>query len=299
MESERRRGAKSLSLHLVVALAVILTTLGANAVAQADTASPGTTPVLDKKAFLPIVYSPPPVCPTTSSATFAAIGFIDGPYKSNALTDENADFRLSILGYAPNNSALLDYVNYGGGGSADDGPRFSGIFTPPRKPAFVKAYQVYGWIWNQGAGSVPPYGSRDVLNPAWGGVTALDFGTTKGEPLNIPARTTANAPGDYRALVLYAGPRELTLAYMLQDQVAVNGTGYVVHMLNFCVDPNLVATYRAQLNANGYRSTMKLPAIKNNQAVGVAIGVTVTVAVRDGAAYMDPRGKTNWWYDLP
>jgi hypothetical protein len=290
---------KSRTQYLATVLVVVMTTLGTYGMAQAEIVTPGNSPSNSYRLFIPLVYTPPPTCPLTSSATYDAIAFNGSPYKNNAISDENADFRLSILGYAPNNSALLDYVNYGGGGWTDDGPRFSAIFTPHRKPTFVKAYQVYQWNWNQGAGSVPPYGNRGALNSASGGVTAIDFGTTKGESLNIPERTTPNAPGDYRALVLYAGPRELTLAYMLQDQVVVNGYGYVVHMVNFCVDPNLVATYRAQLDSTGRRSSMKLPAIKNNQAVGSALGVTLTVAIRDGGAYMDPRGKTNWWYDLP
>ncbi len=246
-------------------------------------------------AYFPIVAKPY-TCPTTSSAPYEAISFLGPPYKNNAITDENADFRLSILGYVKTNQTL-DYVSYGGGTGTGDGPQFADMFTPKRKPAFVAAYQVYLWRWNDGPGSAPPYGSRGGLNTNWV-VTALDVGTTRGEPLNIPFRNAANAPPDYRALVLYAGPNELTVAYLLQDQVVVNASGYVVHMLGFCVDPNLLALYQAQLSG-GKRSTMKLPAIRNSQAVGTALGDTLTIAVRDGGAYMDPRVKTDWWYDAP
>lgn len=256
----------------------------------------GAAQAMTYTAYLPVISKPPYTCPTTSSAAYEAIAFLGSPYKNNTITDENADFRLSILGYAATN-ATLDYVSYGGGTGDGDGPQFADIFTPKRKPAFVKAYQVYQWNWNDGPGSVPPYGSRGAVNTQWP-VTVLDLGTTPGELLNIPYRTATNAPPDYRALVLYAGPNELTVVYLLQDQVVVNGTGYVVHMLNFCVDPNLLSLYRAQLS-NGYRSTMKLPAIRNYQAVGTALGNSVTVAVRDGGAFMDPRVKTDWWYDAP
>lgn len=263
--------------------------------------APGTstpfavTSALTRTAYLPFI-SRPYVCPTTSSAQYEAISFLGSAYKYNAITDENADFRLSILGYVVTSTATLDYVNYGGGTGNGDGPQFADMFTPKRKPAFLKAYQVYQWIWSDGPGSVPPYGTRGALNTNWA-VTVLELATTPGEPINIPARN-AYITGNYTAHLLYAGPSELTVVYLLQDQVVVNGTGYVVHMLNFCVDPNLLALYRAQLS-NGYRSTMKLPAIRNNQAVGKALGNAITVAVRDGGAFMDPRVKTDWWYDAP
>ncbi len=69
-------------------------------------------------------------------------------------------------------------------------------------------------------------------------------------------------------------------------------------MLNFCGDPNLVSTYRAQLR-NGYRYTGRLPILGNDQPVGTALSISMTVAIRDGGAYMDPRSDKDWWAGLP
>jgi hypothetical protein len=249
-------------------------------------------------AYLPTIAGSPNPCPTTSSASFSSIGFNGGPYKGNKLTDQNVDFRLSILGYAPV-SQQLSFVRYTGDGG-QGGPRLGDIFHPHRKATFTKAYQVYTWNWTDTQVPLPPppYGSRGPLAHDWP-VTVLDLATTRGEAISIPARDPSIAPGNYKALVLYAGPNELTVVYLLYDQVVVNGTGYVVNMLNFCVDPNLVATYRAQLTPDGRRATMRLPALTNDQVVGTAVGSSITVAVRDGGMYMDPRDWADWWYDLP
>ncbi len=250
---------------------------------------------LQPRAYMPLVFSNPNPCPTVSSATYETIGiYNNAPYKNNRLTDQNADFRLSILGYAPVNQPL-QFVSYGSSGGAE-GPRLGDMFQSHRVATFRKAYQVYTWSWNESA--PPPYGSRGALANDWP-VTVLDLATTPGEAISIPGRDSNIAPGNYKAMVLYAGPNELTVVYMSQDQVVVGGAGYVVNLLNLCVNPNLVATYRAQLTVDGKRSTMRLPALRNDQPLGTAMGVTITVAVRDVGMYMDPRSKADWWYDFP
>jgi hypothetical protein len=252
------------------------------------------------RAFLPIGYYQP-VCPAVSNHAYDTMPFQGSPYKDNRLTDENADFRLSILGYAPFIDQFgLGYAFYGGGGGSGDGPRLHGLFEPNRKPtSFVRTYQVYHWNWNESL--PPPYGSRGSLNSTepWK-IMVVDVGATKGEAINIPERNAVIDGAGHQAMVLYAGPRELTLAYFAYDNVLTPDLhGYVVHILNFCVDPNLVSVYRSQLSAEGRRSTMRLPVVRNNQLIGTALGGTVTVAVRDGARFMDPRVLSDWWYGLP
>ncbi len=195
-------------------------------------------------AFLPLVNTPPPTCPTTSNASFQTMAFNSGPYKDNRLTDENIDFRLSLLGYTAATHEPLTLVHYGGD-TDPDAPKLYGIFAPHRIPTFTAAYHVYHWTWNEGTGAVPPYGSRGSVNLEWP-VTVLDVATTRGEKISIPSRATPIRDNYYKAMVLYASERELTLVYLWQDHVVANQTGYTVHMLNFCVDPNLVALYRAQ-----------------------------------------------------
>jgi hypothetical protein len=92
-------------------------------------------------------------------------------------------------------------------------------------------------------------------------------------------------------MVLYADEYELTLAYFRQDGVS---NGYVLYLSGFCVDPGLVALYRAQL-LDGRRGTGKLPGVRNGQRLGAAMGASVRVAVRDRGTFLDPRSRRDWW----
>lgn len=92
------------------------------------------------------------------------------------------------------------------------------------------------------------------------------------------------------AMVLYASERELTLAYTRQDSVTA---GYVVHLLNFCVDVNLVAQHRARIS-DGRRATGQLPGVRVNQPVGAALG-PIIVAIRDRGAFLDSRSQKDRW----
>lgn len=290
--------SRLLAVSMAIAIATSPGTLLASGHAMAPSlqaGAPGSSTV-KPVAYLPLVVNSNP-CPTSSKATFDTIAFSGSPYKENLLTDQNADFRLSILGYASVNQPLR-FVSYNGDGGAQ-GPLLGDMFMPHRSATFVHAYQVYTWNWDKS--QPPPYGSRGPLASNWP-VTVLDLATTRGEPISVPARGPT-IDGYHVAMVLYAGPNELTVVYMNVDQVVILSgntyVGYVVIMLNFCVDPNLVATYREQLTPDGKRLTMALPAVKNDQPVGVAMGVTMTVAVRDAGMYMDPRDKADWWYDMP
>ena len=71
--------------------------------------------------------------------------------------------------------------------------------------------------------------------------------------------------------------------------------GYVVHLEDVCVDPNLLALYRAQTDSDGYHHTGHLPALLNNQALGTALNTEVKVVIRDKGSFMDPRSRKDWW----
>lgn len=120
---------------------------------------------------------------------------------------------------------------------------------------------------------------------------ALDMAATAGEGVYIPERSAQNNSSGTVALVLYADESTVTLADGDHDSV---DSGYVVYLANLCVDPQLVTLYRAQLK-DGKRSTGKLPAIRNNERIGVAKADFVTVAVRDNGPFLDPRSRKDWW----
>jgi hypothetical protein len=257
------------------------------------------TTTLTPTAYLPITIGGNGIitstngCLLTSTNTYDLISFQGSPYKNNALTDENADMRLSVLGYiatATATNAPLALVDYNG--PADpNAPRLHGIFEPNRIPQFKKNYQRRDWNWNENA--PPPYGTPGGANNDWP-VSVLDMAATKGENIYIPERPVPNSNLDTRAIVLYADDDEVTLHYGDRDRV---DSGYAVYLANFCVDPQLVALYRAQLQ-NGKRATNRLPAIRNNEKIGTAKSDVITVAVRDQGPFLDPRSRKDWWQGI-
>ncbi len=246
---------------------------------------PPETPIPDPvAAATPIPLRAANGCSLTSGESFGLVG-ADGVYKNNRLTDLNADFRLSVLGYAPSDAPPV-LVGYNG--DTDPGaPKFNTLFSPARAPAFVRAYQRFDWQWNEDAPA--PHGARGGVNTEWPAMV-IDIAATPGEGVHAPQRA-AQIGGGFNAMVLFASEDELTLAFHRQDGVS---DGYVTHMLGLCVDPKLVALYRAQLSG-GKRATNSLPGVRSGQRIGVAAGPSLTIAVRDRGVFMDPRSRKDWW----
>lgn len=246
---------------------------------------PPETPIPDlAAAATPIPLRAADGCSLTSGDSFGLVD-ADGVYKNNRVTDMNADFRLSVLGYAPSDAPPV-LVGYNG--ETDPGaPKFSALFSPARAPVVVRAYQRFDWLWNEEAPA--PHGARGGANAEWP-ATVIDIATTPGEGVHVPQRA-AQIGGGFNAMVLFASDDELTLAFHRQDGVE---DGYVAHFLGLCVDPNLVALYRAQLNG-GRRATHSLPAVRSGQRIGIAAGASLTIAMRDRGVFMDPRSSKDWW----
>jgi hypothetical protein len=273
---------------LLIALAAETPLSPAQAHVAPAAAVPAAPPAAPPTA-IPLAPTPAPVvsgaCPTVSGEVFGLIE-ADGTYKGNQMTDQNADLRLSVLGYQET-SAPLNFVTYDGPFDGSDALRFDGFFEPNRIPQFVRVYQRRNWSWNEGG--APPYGAPSEVNTDWP-VSVIDFGVMPGEGI-YPAERLREIGSGFNAMVLYAAEDELTLAYYRQDSV---GDGFVIYLRNFCVDPNLVSLYRAQLNA-GRRATGRLPAVRNNQRIGVASGPVLTVSIRDRGTFLDPRSQRDWW----
>jgi hypothetical protein len=237
--------------------------------------------------FLPVIMrSPPPVCPLTSDATFEVIPFVGA--RADHPDYLHGDLNLSLRGYSPT-SAYLGLVSYNGSG-IEDSPQLAGLFQPNRGPNITSAYRVNDWIWDPNQCGGDPHGCAGDPLTQWG-VTLMALATTPGEPVQIPERGASIYQGTYRVLVLYAEERRITLGYTREDSVA---NGYAVHLENLCVDPNLLALYRAQTDAGGWHVTGHLPALRHDQPLGTALGQAILVAVRDRGSFMDPRAR-DWW----
>ncbi|MFO7632239.1 MAG: hypothetical protein R6W76_06865 [Caldilinea sp.] len=250
---------------------------------------PGETipPVLP--LFLPLVsreeaptVEPTPTAeptPTQPPRTYTAIPVEPPP--SDRPADVHPDLNLSIRGFVTT-TGHLGLVNYGG--RTDPlAPQIDGMFVPPRLPAFRTLYQVHDWDWGCNA----PDGCRgapitDYL------VTLLEMETVPTEVISIPRRSPSIYSGDFKALVLYAEERRLTITYTRGDTAA---DGYLIHLEDLAVNPGLIALYQ-QLNADGRG---QLPALRNGEIIGVADRGTVTIATRDTGQFLDPRACKDWW----
>jgi hypothetical protein len=120
----------------------------------------------------------------------------------------------------------------------------------------------------------------------------LGLRTAPGQALHIASRDLRVDPAGYTAMVLYADAGQIALKYTWEDRV---DTGYLLHIVNLCVDPNLVALYR-RLNAAGRHA---LPVVGNLSVIGTALGDEVDVIVRDSGSFLDPRSWQDWWQDQP
>jgi hypothetical protein len=225
-------------------------------------------------------------CPTNSTASFDLIPVQGPPAEHPDIA--HGDLNLTRRGYevVPEALGLLFFA----GATDPDAPQLSRLFG--RSPTIKAAYRVNDWIWDSsqcGGGRV--HGCPGPVIADWE-VTMVGLATSPGEPVAIPDRNAAIYSGGFKALVLYADDRQITLGYTRHDSVA---GGYVVHLLGICVDPNLLALYRAQNDDHGWRATGHLPALRSGQIIGTAQGDELKVAVRDNGSFMDPRSSKDWW----
>jgi hypothetical protein len=217
---------------------------------------------------------PPPACGLIGGQSYGAMNVRGGP--SDRPAAAHADLNLGLRGWVQVNQPLgLTSV---GGPTDDRSPRFPGLFGPSRMPRLTAAYQVYNWDFGKGRRTAP------LNNPS---VTLLGFGTARGEVIHLP-NAAYDIGNGYAALVLYAEPSRLTLKYTREDNVAV---GYTLHLEGVCVEPRLLSLYRT-LNAAGRR---QLPALRNGQPLGIALGGQIITGIQDSGTWMDPRSRKDWW----
>jgi hypothetical protein len=197
---------------------------------------------------------------------------------------------LALRGYIPSGEAL-GLITYEGN-TDGDAPQLSGLFEPNRLARIQSVYRVNDWIWDPAKCGGHPRGCPGPPAATFWPVTLVGLATTPGETIYPPKRGAQIYSGSYISVVLDAEERRITLGYTRHDSVA---TGYVVHLEDVCVNPNLLALYRAQLDGQGWNDTGRLPGLRNNQALGQALGFELNVAVRDAGSFLDPRSLKVWW----
>lgn len=232
---------------------------------------------------------PLPTCPLTSTARFDLIP-IEGVVVRDHPDAVHGDLNLALRGFIATD-APLDRIKYSG--STDgNAPRLHGLFEPNRQAQITAAFRVNDWIWDPAQCGGHPRGCPGPPTQNYWPVTLVGLAATPGETIYPPERGPQIYPGGFVAMVLYAEETRLTLGYTRRDIVSA---GYVVHLENVCVDPNLLALYRAQMDADGWHATGQLPALHNNQPLGTARNDNIGVAIRDAGTFMDPRSQKDWW----
>jgi hypothetical protein len=229
--------------------------------------------VLTYYVFLPLVAGPPSGCEPVPGVQYGTLD-VDNPLTTPP--EEQPDFNLALRGYEVTD-AYLGLVDYGGSGDPN-APKLNTLFADQRVPAFATVYQVYDWDWDCNC-------RGDLLTNY--DVTLAGMGVTPGEVLHLPD-SGYNIGSGYEALVLYATEERITLKYTRDDDVVY---GYTIHVENLCVEPSLLALYRAMNDAGRGR----LPALRGGQPFGRARGNEVGVAIRDTGTFMDPRSRRDWW----
>ena len=189
---------------------------------------------------------------------------------------EHPDHNLAVRGYqvVDEDCRLLDY-----GGEHDPlAPQLAGLFGAPRLPDMASTYQVRNWDWSHmRPGSL-------ITTPS---VSALGLKATPGETLHVPESGYTIGSG-CEVLVIYAATDRITLKYTREDNVV---QGYTLHVDRICVDPALLALYRAcDDTGRAY-----LPALRPGQPLGRARDDQVIVAIVDSGTFMDPRSRLDWW----
>lgn len=301
-----RRRAACLGLLLLAAL--VLALLVAAPSAAGGRFDPVQSPTPETRIYLPAIWgggapTPPPPpgplghrthlplilrssyqCPSSSTAVWAEMS----PRQSGITgAAQSPDLNMNVRGWYTVQQ-FLGFVRYPY--PPDDPPdtlhplHLSNI-AGSTSAAFVSTVQANDWDW-YGCNCATPRSNSPYP------VTMLGLRTTPGQALRIASRNLAVDPAGYKAMVLYADARQIALKYTWEDRV---DTGYLVHLVNLCVDPNLVALYD-RLNAAGRK---RLPAVTNQSVIGLAQGDEVDVIVRDSGSFMDPRSWQDWWQDLP
>ena len=225
-------------------------------------------------AYLPFVSKNPSGCAPIPGVQYGTLD-VNGP-ATDRPAELHADLNLALRGYEVT-SAYLGLVDYGGSADAK-APQLNTLFADQRVPTFTTAYRVYEWDW-----SCNCRGPLATNYP----VTLLGMGVATGEVIRLPDSGYDIGSG-YEALVLYATEERITLKYTREDNVV---SGYTIHVENICVEPSLLALYRAW-NAAG---RVHLPALRAGQPFGRARGGEIGVAIRDNGTFMDPRSRWDWW----
>jgi len=214
-------------------------------------------------------------CPKTSHQNYSAIKVISSP--TNKPAKNHPDLNLKIRGFKKT-KAELKLIDLGGDTDLK-APKLTTLIKNNSQPRITQAYQVYDWNWDNNTRGA-------LLNQPYS-VTLISLKTNFGQIIQVP-KSGYDIGSGFQVMVLYADSDSITLKYTREDNVV---SGYTIHILDLCLDPNLLALYQ-KLNNQGRQS---LPALHPQELIGTAKNNSVKIAIRDTGQFMDPRSKKDWW----
>ncbi len=273
----------------VIAICLLIAAAGtvAGSVMAGSTSPPASPANENHFVYLPLVSKPHNACEPIPGVSYSSLGVVYPRDPNKPPPENNPDYRLLLLGYDPVNE-YKGLVKYGGEFDSN-APQFYTMFTDQRTPTFVNTYRAHGWDWENHVPLPPP----DPNPPYTWPVTVLGVGVTPTEIILTPDSGYDIQYG-YDAMVIYASTQEITLVYSRRDYVYREGypyDGYTIYITGICVEPSLRALYD-ELNRTGRND---LPVLRGRQPLGRAWGTEVNIAVRDWAAFGDPRSCKDHW----
>ena len=164
-------------------------------------------------------------------------------------------------------------------------PRLNTLIEGEARPSITSLRRVYKWDWDENERSEELEPKPVDLSPEFDFANLVGF-ETGGNAILVPDSGYALGKG-IEILVLFATDSSVTLKYTCEDDMV---WGYGIHLMNFQVDPELVAFYN-QLDQAG---RVSLPALDAGMRIGQGKG-EILVSVRDTGSFMDPRWENDWW----
>lgn len=239
----------------------------------------GSSTTVTSYVYFPLV-SRTDTCGPIPGVSYGTLSTIDP--MSGISAENHPDLNLALRGYELVDAykGLIDL----GGQTDPNAPQLPGLFadnltgTARLSDIFSNVYAVHKWDWSCNCRG-PVYTKTQV--------TLAGLAAIPGETIHVPP-SGYDIGGGYGVLVLYASADRITLKYTREDNVV---SGYTIHLEHVCVEPSLLALYRA-MDAAG---RVQLPALLPGQALGRAAGSEIGVAIRDAGAWLDPRSRKDWW----
>lgn len=264
--------------------------------APTSTITPTTNPTRTPTATPTIAVTPTPTitptpvsqaCPQTSNNTYQTQteSLPNYTYYNPGDPPPNLhpDYNLQLRGYIGTDGSK-ELVNYNGPTAPLIPPQLMTLFRNRNIPEIVSLYKVYDWDWANNRKGSPI--------TTWY-VTLIGLKSTSGEKLYTPFSEydISENPTDYLVFVIYADETRVTFKY---DDWDTARSGFILHVEDICVDPNLLKMYNDK-NYNNPANRTSLIALRAIDSFGTAKRNEVKVAIRADGSFMDPRSRKDWW----